>query len=138
MFNARKRMGEIVNDLNDLSIHQQSNEETMKVVDPLGIPVKIKLLTLWMMDKENESDKPSTGVISHGIWETISVIAHEGKRVYKFRCVWPFHKDIKLGQEVSMYNDVVIALCHEVKLIHLPKIDVAESDYEIINRAIHF
>jgi hypothetical protein len=84
-------------------------------------PVKVKLLTLWMIDKELQ-DEPSEHIISCGIWETRSVFYIDNKRAYELVCVVPMHKDIKLGDTRKMYEEVILSLCHPVEITHLPKI----------------
>ncbi len=89
--------------------------------DLLDTPVKVKLLTLWMIDKEYETKDVNKHSISHGVWETISVFIKEGKRAYQLKCVWPAHKDLKTGETRKMYEDVLLELCHQVKIVDLPK-----------------
>lgn len=85
--------------------------------------VVIKLLTLWMLDDKFESNEPAIGIISKGIWETQGVQEIEDSRIYDLVCVMSYHKDIKVGDKKRMNEDVIIGLCHEVKLSHLPKVN---------------
>ena len=84
--------------------------------------VKIKLLTLWMMDKKIFQKEPSDHIISCGIWETRSVSYVDSRRCYEFVCVMPMHQDLKFGDTRRMYEDVILMLCHPVQITHLPKI----------------
>lgn len=86
----------------------------------------IKLLTLWMLDDEYQSKEVSTHIISHGIWETVGVEERlsekkEKIRIYQLCCIQSYHKKLKIGDIVYMAEDLIRELCHEVKLIHLPK-----------------
>lgn len=87
------------------------------------VPVKVKLLTLWMMDQEFEPREPDEHFISLGMWETRSVFNEPGKRWYELVCVLPMHKNLKIGDTRKMYEDVILALCHPVQITHLPKIE---------------
>jgi hypothetical protein len=86
------------------------------------VPVKVKLLTLWMMDKEFEPREPDEYMISCGMWETCYVFYKDNHRAYELMCVLPMHKDLKIGDTRRMYEDVILALCHPVQITHLPKI----------------
>jgi hypothetical protein len=88
-------------------------------------PVRIKLLTLWMMDKEFLQRDPSTHFISCGIWQTQSVFYDvDDNRAYEFVCVWPMHKDLKFGDTRKMYEETILHMCHQIEITHLPKIVV--------------
>lgn len=83
----------------------------------------VKLLTLWMRDNGFEERQVSDSFICYGIWETFEVLEEGNSRVYTLRCVWPMHRDLKVGDERKMYELVILALCHQVKIQHLPKVD---------------
>lgn len=85
---------------------------------------KVKLLTLWVLDWNYQSNQPSDNTISHGIWETIEVEVLENKtgRVYTLVCVSPNHPSLKVGDKRRMYESVIIELCHRVVIRHLPKL----------------
>jgi len=87
------------------------------------VEVKVKLLTLWMMDKEFEPKEPDEHMISCGVWETRSVFYKDNSRVYELACVLPMHRNLKIGDTRKMYEDVILALCHPVKITHLPKLN---------------
>ncbi len=91
--------------------------------DLFEAPVKVKLLTLWMKDNEYADDKVCKYSISHGIWETIGVFIHNGRRAFNLRCVWPMHKDLKIGDTRKMSEDALIMLSHQVEITHLPKLN---------------
>ncbi len=85
-------------------------------------PVKVKLLTFWMRDKEFPIKEPHKHFISHGVWQTSAVEWKDHKRVYELTCAWPMHDKRKVGDTIKMYEGVLIALCHPVEITHLPKI----------------
>lgn len=86
-------------------------------------PVFVKLLTLWMIDDEYQSTDLSPVIIGHGIWETRGVDEINGDRIYDLVCVTSYHKDLKVGDKRRMNEESIMVLCHEVKLIHLPKVN---------------
>ncbi len=99
----------------------------------------VKLLTLWVLDDENSynSDVVPSYIISNGIWETCGVeeIHVKGKteirRIYDLQCVQSYHKNLERGTVVKMQEELIIELCHEVKLIHLPKKTIKNPDIKI-------
>lgn len=82
---------------------------------------KIKLLTWWMLDKQFHQDKDSH-FLSCGIWETIGVQETNQGRVYEFRCILPSSDGVQVNDKRKMHEDVIIALCHQVEINHLPKL----------------
>ena len=76
----------------------------------------IKLFTWWMPNGKNL-------IIPDGIWETISVSGIDNKRNYVLRCICSFDREIKQGDKINHWEEVIILLCHQVKIEHLPKID---------------
>lgn len=91
----------------------------------LQLPAKVKLQKMWMMDQHHQSLIPSTYMISHGIWLTTSMFMYENKRAFELTCIVSYHSKIKIGDTKRMYEGTIIAVCHEVELIHLPKIECA-------------
>lgn len=89
--------------------------------------VKVKLFTLWMMDKQFESRDPYEHMISLGIWETRSVMYKDNQRAYELFCVMPMSDKLKIGDTRRMYEDAILALCHPVMITHLPKIERATT-----------
>jgi hypothetical protein len=83
---------------------------------------KVKLLQLWMLDDNFYQPKhiPKT-IISNGIWETIRVKENGKNRIYTLRCILPYHKDLKINTETMMNEDMIIEVCHRVKIVSLPK-----------------
>jgi hypothetical protein len=85
---------------------------------------KIKLLTLWKLDDHKQIfySKPDDSVISHGIWETSGVELTDKGRLYTMTCRLPGHKSQNIGDEIKMYDWLLIEMCHEVKICSLPKL----------------
>lgn len=85
----------------------------------------VKLFTLWMCDNE-EQPTPSSHFISHGIWQTqgVEIRQHDNGRqyrVYTLVCAWPMHRERKVGDKIKMAEEVIVLLCHQVKIEHLAK-----------------
>ncbi len=89
---------------------------------------QIKLFTLWVLDSSHENqlgDTNSEYYISRGIWETFGVKETERGRFYTMRCVISHVKSLEVGKLMEMHEDSIIHLCHQIKIIHLPKINEA-------------
>lgn len=84
----------------------------------------VKLLTLWMWDKEYSGgvkQKPHEHIISFGIWEALSVEVNGEYRVYTLRCVLPMHENLKFGEIRRMDETILLLLCHRVTIEHHAK-----------------
>ncbi|MES2287513.1 MAG: hypothetical protein V4547_17595 [Bacteroidota bacterium] len=97
-------------------------EEQVPEAKVLEKPI-VKLLTFWMRDKDWELT-PCSSLISHGVWQTCAVEIIEGKRAYTFKCAWPMHNDLKVGDKRRMWESVTLYLCHQVELKHFEKIPI--------------
>ncbi len=87
---------------------------------------QIKLLTLWMLDEgmSRQYNYIPDHVITHGIWETRGVEKKSNGRLYTMMCVYSSNKLLEVGKEIVMHEDRVIHLCHQIKIVHLPKLNV--------------
>jgi hypothetical protein len=83
--------------------------------------IKVKLLRFWMRD--NYSSDLNIHFMSHGIWQTIGVDITERGRVYELQCAWPMHSGLKVGEKIRIPEELIIKLCLEVEIKHLPKIE---------------
>jgi hypothetical protein len=93
--------------------------------------VIIKLLSLWVLDSEYETDTIDKNFISHGIWQACGVELKEstdinGKvttsRAYTMVCVAPARSDLKIGESRVMHENAILYLCHPVEIKHLSKL----------------
>lgn len=101
---------------------------------------KVKLLTLWMLDDVYDiayKKKVPDHTISNGIWEAQGVeikLEQNGidkYRVYSLVCVSSNHKDLAKGTIVKMREELIIELCHRVKIVSLPKYKSRKKDLPI-------
>ena len=84
--------------------------------------VKIKLNTCWCRDLPDMDF--SERFICLGIWITNGLEIAEGKqKIFTLTCVSANCDEVKIGDKRRMYESTIISFCHEVKLIHLPKIE---------------
>lgn len=96
----------------------------------------VKLLTLWVLDNNEGYENIPPYIISNGIWETtgveeINYLDKSVKRIYDLTCVQSYHKKLKIGEVVKMSEELLTELCHEVKLVHLPKHKSKKPDIKI-------
>ena len=96
---------------------------TLELINMDKIPVK--LLGLWALDDKYENPNfISDATICHGIWEVMGVkINDANNRIYTMVCIAPSNSKIKIGDKRIMHEQTILHLCHEVKIIHLPKVE---------------
>lgn len=90
----------------------------------------IKAYSLWMNDYDNSS-LPHKGIASHGIWEILGVHQidegenngkHINCKVYTLRCFKSYNPFWVVGDEVKMYEDVILGLMTQVEIVKKEKI----------------
>jgi hypothetical protein len=85
----------------------------------------IKLDTLWMLDLEYDCGiMPESSMITKGLWMTKGVEVKDNGRIYDLFCVSSDHPDIKVGDKRRMHEFILIYFCHQVELVHLPKLEI--------------
>lgn len=87
--------------------------------------IKVKLLSLWALDdKFQNPNYIDEHIISHGIWEVYGVTIDEvNNRIYTLICVAPSNDKLKIGDKRTMHEQTILHLCHEVKIVHLSKVE---------------
>ena len=85
---------------------------------------KIKLKTMWMIDKCFESNIPERSMISHGIWMTNGLEFKDNKNIFTMVCISSSHSKRKIGDSIRMLESHLISMCHEVKLVDQPKLEL--------------
>jgi len=86
--------------------------------------IKIKLKTMWMLDSNLECNVPEKYLISHGIWMTNGLEFRDSLLIYDMVCISSNHKDIKIGDTRRLLDMNLISMCHEVKLVSMPKLEL--------------
>jgi len=85
--------------------------------------IKVRLKTMWMIDREFESNVPEKYMISHGLWITNGLeVINSDLNVFTLVCISSNHKDISIGDIRRLPEIQLISMCHEVKLVYLPKL----------------
>jgi hypothetical protein len=92
-------------------------------VSELKSQVLVKLNSLWVLDNEY-SFAMDNSFIHHGIWQVKGIKMKENCNIYSLYCVSSDSKDINIGDKRDLHEILLLIFCHEVKIIHCPKVDI--------------
>ena len=89
----------------------------------------IKLLKLFSLHRDYETQKVCQHHVSNGVWETLSVEEKSDenkkfKRIYTLQCVISWHPNLKIGETRKMNEESIIVLCDEMKLQRLKSMNI--------------